>query len=277
MYFTVGDATYAYEVTGNGIPVVLLHGFTGSRLTWRDFIQTWKHKFKCITVELPGHGETKIHSPRTMEACSHDLAKLFSYLGLSTFHLIGYSMGGRTALSLAMLYPERLLSLTLESSSPGLRTDDEKKARKEQDEQLARKLEEEGLEAFVDYWEEIPLFRTHKNLPESIQKGIRKERLSQSSRGLANSLRWMGTGVQPSWWNQLSKLTCPILLIVGSLDKKFVKINKQMKNCLQNACLKTINHAGHTVHIEQPTKFNDQVGTFIQANEKDYSDKERIF
>lgn len=263
-YFTTDDATYAYEITGSGHPVVLLHGFTGSRSTWDTFVQTWQHHYTCIVIDLPGHGETTVHTPRSMKECCEDLAAFLTHLDLPAIHLVGYSMGGRIALSFAMFYPELLLSLTLESSSPGLTSEDEQIARRKQDERLANMIEAKGMKAFVHYWENIPLFSTQKNLPEHVQLKIQKERLSQSAPGLANSLRWMGTGVQPSWWEELPKFTIPTLLIVGSSDQKFVKINKMMKRQFENAHLEIIHNAGHAVHIEHPEKFNQLVGNFLQ-------------
>src|SRR5690625_3364875 len=263
MYFIVGDTTYAYDVVGSGSPIVLLHGFTSSRSTWENFILEWKHAFKIITVDLQWHGDTKVNSPTDMEACCHDLAKLFTHLGLSSFHLVGYSMGGRTALSFTQFYPECILSLTLESASPGLKTVSEQMARKKQDERLAKKIEEHGIKWFVNDWENISLFHTQKKLPIQIQEKIRQERLSQSAQGLANSLRWMGTGTQPSWWGKLANITCPTLLIVGTLDEKFVKINKQMNRKIQNSHLQIVDQAGHAIHIEKPNEFNHAVGQFI--------------
>src|SRR5699024_9432623 len=102
MYYQVGDATYSYEIHGKGTPVVLLHSFTGSSSTWTLFISEDRQKFKLITIELPGHGKTISNTPRTMELLCSDLLKLLEHLKLSTFHLIGYSMGGRVALSFAM-------------------------------------------------------------------------------------------------------------------------------------------------------------------------------
>src|SRR5690625_2337524 len=96
MYYTVKDATYWYEVYGEGEPVVLLHGFTGSTATWSECISNWKEQFQIIVVDLPGHGKTKTQSPRTMEACCADLNQLFTSLQLDSVHLAGYSMGGRT-------------------------------------------------------------------------------------------------------------------------------------------------------------------------------------
>lgn len=267
-FFTIEDATYAYSVYGKGIPVVFLHGFTGSQKTWKPFVEKWKHRFQCITIDLPGHGKTKTNLPRTMEACCHDLRTLFSHLGISSFHLIGYSMGGRVALSFAMLYPQFLLSLTLESSSPGLKTFAKQKARQAQDEQLAQKIQTKGLKAFIDDWENIPLFSTQKNLPLSVQQSIRIERESQTEEGLVQSLRWMGTGVQPSWWNQLSRLSLPVLLLVGALDKKFVQINQEMQENFQDATLKIVPEAGHAVHLEKPEDFHRIVKSFIKEIDK---------
>lgn len=271
VYFTVGDATYAYEVIGDGNPIVLLHGFTSNRSTWTEFIATWKSDYKLITVDLPGHGDTKVNSIKSMEDCCHDLAKLFKHLGISSFHLVGYSMGGRTALSFAMFYPELILSLTLESSSPGIQSIQEQKERQKQDEHLANRIENEGIKLFVNYWECVPLFESQKNLHNNIKKKIRNERLSQSAYGLVQSLRGMGTGVQPSWWDHLSGLKCPTLLIVGALDQKFVKINKLMNSYMQHSFVEIVNEAGHNVHIEQPAAFNQLVGKFIKTSETNHN------
>lgn len=265
--FSIGDATYAYEVSGKGIPIVLLHGFTGSRSTWSPFVAKWKKDFQIITVDLPGHGETTVQSNRSMKECCHDLAKLFEHIGLTTFHLLGYSMGGRVALSFAHLYPSRISSLLLESASPGLQSSEERKERIEKDEKLAQRIESEGVPAFVDYWEQIPLFESQKSMPELSRQSVRNERLAQSKKSLAMSLRFMGTGRQPSLWEQLNTFKQPVLLIVGKLDQKFVDINKQMKGSLKKADVVIIEKVGHAVHVEKPQKFGKLVTAFILNND----------
>ena len=263
MRFSVGDASYSYEVFGEGMPVVLLHGFTGSISTWSTFVSKWKNSFQLIVIDLPGHGKTRTKTPRTMESCCNDLAKLFEDLQLSKFHLIGYSMGGRTALSFAMLYPEWISSLILESTSPGIQSHGERIKRVENDEKLAQRIEAEGIPAFIKFWESIPLFASQRNIPIDVQQEVQKERLAQSKEGLAASLRWMGTGKQPSWWLELTKFTGPVLLIVGALDKKFVKINEQMEKCFPLVDLVEIENAGHAIHVEEPEKFGKLVVEFI--------------
>lgn len=238
--------------------LVLLHGFTGSIETWETIVSLLPSSIKVIAVDLVGHGKTD--KPEnvlkySMEEQIEILHDLFEQLKLQSFTLLGYSMGGRVALSYAHKYPEHIQHLFLESSSPGLKTKEERVNRQLSDEKLADFIMEKGLKAFVDYWENIPLFSTQKALPESIQEKIRKQRLSQSELGLANSLRGLGTGVQPSLWDELSKIEVPITIIVGSLDEKYCRIGKEMVNLLPNAKYVEVEQVGHTIHVENPTQF----------------------
>jgi len=261
--FKINDAMYAYEIYGQGTPLVMLHGFTGSMKTWHPFINCWEDSFQLFLIDLPGHGKTRVNTPRSMEQCSKELKALFEHLNLSSIHLLGYSMGGRTALSFAMYYPEMVETLVLESASPGLKSVGERLKRIEKDDQLAKRIESEGLTSFVNYWESIPLFKTQKNLSKDAQQVIRNERLWQSSEGLAESLRTMGTGSQPSWWNQLTELKCPVLLLTGKLDEKFILINQQMTKLLPRSEFQIISNAGHAIHVEQPEIIGKIVKEFI--------------
>lgn len=263
MYYSVNDANYWYEIHGNGVPVVLLHGFTGSTSTWKRFIEVASSQLQLITVDLPGHGKTMTQSPRTMEACCKDLQSLFSHLELEEIHLVGYSMGGRTALSYAMFDSKRIETLTLESASPGLKTEKERKERRENDKKLAKKIKVQGIESFVKHWENIPLFDSQKRLPHLVRDSIRKERLKQSPEGLAMSLRSMGTGSQPSWWEHLKDFSSPVLLITGELDEKYIDINKEMSNLFLNAQLIICEDTGHAIHVEKPEIFGKLVTEFI--------------
>lgn len=259
----IADATYAYIDIGEGEPLVLLHGFTGSKEAWEKHMQTFAKRYRVIAIDLPGHGETRSNEPRTMALFAQDLHEILQRLELSPVHLLGYSLGGRAALSYAINFPGNIRSLILESASPGLMTEAERKARQKQDDQLARLLLDEGIEAFVHYWENIPLFETQKALPKNVQTSIRNGRLQQSEEGLACSLRYMGTGTQPSWWSKLHTCNFPVLLVAGALDKKFVKINQAMHDQLKHARLEIVADAGHAVHIEQDEKFDTIVMEFL--------------
>lgn len=257
MYFSIEGTDYWYEVSGEGTPIVLLHGFTGTSATWNNLTETEAPGVQFITIDLPGHGKTKGNRLVTMDEFCHDLKGLIDHLQLGKIYLVGYSMGGRAALSFAAHYPERLIGLALESASPGLATEEEREQRIEADEKLIQRIETEGITSFVDFWQSIALFDTQKRLSEEVQNNIREERLSQRESGLVESLRGMGTGAQNSNWEKLFDLDFPVLLIVGNLDEKFVAISEQMSEWLPNATMEIFIDAGHAVHVEKPVLFNE--------------------
>lgn len=263
MKFAINNRSYSYELYGSGAPLVLLHGFTGSTLTWHPLLNYLKSSFKLILIDLPGHGKTDTKSACTMEMFCEDLKGFLTHLGLESVHLLGYSMGGRTALSFAMMYPEMVRSLILESASPGLKTENARLERRKKDDILANRIINEGITQFVDHWESLPLFETQRQLPQEIRQTIREERLMQSPEGLAHSLRYMGTGSQPSWWHHLNELKLPIQLLVGQLDEKFIFINQEMDKLFPNSDLKIISEAGHAIHVEQPEIFGKMIEGFI--------------
>jgi 2-succinyl-6-hydroxy-2,4-cyclohexadiene-1-carboxylate synthase len=261
----VNGASYYVQRCGTGEPIVFLHGFTGDHCTWVEIIQALKTDYECITIDLLGHGKTKVTDDvaryHIIEQAK-DIRDIITQLGMAKIHLVGYSMGGRLALTISMLYPEIVKSLILESASPGLKTKDEQEIRQLNDGKLSQMIEED-LVAFVEYWENIPLFHSQKRLPTQLRQMIRSKRLQSDKNGLILSLKGMGTGSQPSWWNKLNELQCPVCLIVGSLDSKFVLIANEMKMLIKNATLEVFEEVGHAIHVEHPEKFGTIVIAFL--------------
>ena len=263
MYKQLGERTYWVEDQGNGDPLLLLHGFTGTTHTFNGMIDELVGEYRLIRIDLPGHGRTGPVGVVTMEEFCRDLSVLLDELDLPEVSILGYSLGGRTALSFANLFPEKVRHLFLESSSPGLATSEEQLARQVKDQALATMMDEQGLTAFVDYWERIPLFNSQLTLPESVKEEIRNERLHQQTLGLQESLMGMGTGAQPSWWNQLNDVHAPVVLITGELDQKFQKINQSMGKKLRQAEWIEVEDAGHAIHLEKPRIFAKIVDAFM--------------
>ncbi len=257
---------YAWASHGAGVPLLLLHGFTGSAQSWAPHVSFFAQRYRVITLDLPGHGRTDAPADPLhyrMEACAEDILALLETLTPEPAHLLGYSMGGRLALYLALTAPQRFRSLILESASPGLATAAERHQRREHDNALADRIEQQGIAWFVDFWEQRPLFHSHQQLPPAMRAALRRQRLQNNPRGLANSLRGMGTGVQPSLWDRLNTLTLPVLLLAGALDPKFVAINEQMAALLPAAHLQVIPQTGHTIHLEQPAAFRKAVAAWL--------------
>jgi len=266
-YQTINQNRYYYERLGSGPPVFLLHGFTGCGRNWGavSSFEFQVSSFEFVAVDLLGHGLTDAPEDPTrykMEFAAADLATLILDLTTPPVHLVGYSMGARLALYLALRYPQLFRSLVLESGSPGLATEAERQARHTSDEQLAQRLEQNGIEPFVAYWEQIPLFASQSRLPSAVRQQLRQQRLQNNPVGLAHSLRGMGTGAQPSLWEKLPQLHLPTLLLAGELDSKFVAIAQQMASQLPQAEIAIIPEVGHTIHLERPQTFTERITLF---------------
>ncbi len=243
-------------------PILLLHGFTGSGEGWGEEIpRRLARRGPVWIVDLPGHGDAAHEVPpfhQVVDDLAHEVGDVQA-------HWIGYSMGGRIALSVAVRYPEVVASLVLESASPGLEDPAARRERRASDEALARSIESEGIEAFVDFWEAHPLFRSRRRLPQGIVEGERARRLGQDPAGLAGALRQMGTGVQPSHWGDLEGLDRRVLLLTGALDEKFVAIADRMAATLPRAWRRTLSGVGHTVHLEAPDSWLTAVESFLDG------------
>jgi 2-succinyl-6-hydroxy-2,4-cyclohexadiene-1-carboxylate synthase len=212
--------------------------------------------FCCLAVDLPGHGQTIVQqdSDYQMSNIAQALINLLIELNIKQCILVGYSMGGRIALYLAIHFPEYFPGVILESTSPGLANQLERDRRIAKDSKLAEQLESLDFADFIQQWYSNPLFASlvkHPNYPEAIAR-----RLCNDPHQLAKSLRLIGLGTQPSLWKSLPEIQIPLLLIVGELDAKFIRINQMMANSCQQASLYKIDSTGHNVHFEAPWQFS---------------------
>lgn len=264
---TVNGRSYHIHRWGSGLPLVMLHGFTGSGTDWEPIAQRLSRDYQVIALDILGFGESDKPVDVTcysMENIGGDLYKLLRELAAVPVHLVGYSMGGRLALYLLWRYPDLFSSATLESTSPGLKTRDERTARAQHDNALADRIEAEGVESFVDFWETLPIWASQARLSDEVRLRLRQARLKNTPIGLANSLRGMGTGVQPALWDQLAGIDLPLQLIAGEDDSKFVTIMGEMQPLFPCAELNIIPQAGHNTHLEQAEIFAQYLIRFLE-------------
>jgi 2-succinyl-6-hydroxy-2,4-cyclohexadiene-1-carboxylate synthase len=139
----------------------------------------------------------------------------------------------------------------------------EREQRRSSDEALAASIERDGVPAFIERWEKLPLFASQNTLPAEARKALRRQRLNNRASGLAQSLRGVGVGVQPSLHARLPTLHIPVLLIAGELDTKFTAIARSMAQALPQSQLCIVPGAGHAVHLEQPEEFASLAGDFL--------------
>ena len=233
--------------------LILVHGFTQTAASW-DAIEYRLTALghEVIALDAPGHGAH--HDTHLGLWKAADL--LASEGGRGTW--VGYSMGGRLALHVALAHPDNVERLVLIGATPGLEAASERIERQASDELLAEELERDGLETFLSRWLSQPLFAT---LPED-SAGLDARRRNTVA-GLAASLRMMGTGAQDPLWDQLGEIRCPVMLVTGGLDAKFTAIAQRMETLFPDAHIASLNGCGHAAHLESPDAFVGALDTFV--------------
>lgn len=230
-------------------PVVLLHGFTQTSVSWAPIAGPLARDRRVTTVDLPGHGGS---GPVRM-GLAETAAELAQSCGRATY--VGYSMGGRVALRLALDHPEVVEGLVLVGATAGIDDAEERAARRRQDEARAEALEADGVETFLEGWLAQPLFAALDPRPDDLAA-----RRANPAAGLAHSLRTSGTGaMDPPWWDELDGLGragVPVTIVVGADDAKFSALGRRMVAAIgPTAALRTIPHTGHACHLEDPDAF----------------------
>ncbi|MCA1825593.1 MAG: alpha/beta fold hydrolase [Myxococcales bacterium] len=224
---------------------VLLHGFTGGATSFAHL------PVDAVTPELPGHGSAP---PAT--SWEDALAELQKLLDPGPVVLGGYSMGARLALALALRRPEKIARLVLASGTAGIEDETERASRRAQDEELARFIETHDIAAFVDRWQANEIVSLKSFQVESFQlERLRAQRLRHQPAKLAGALRRLGSGAQPSYWDDLHRLSMPVVLLAGARDPKFAAIAARMHARLRSSELRVVEECGHVIHVEKPEVF----------------------
>ncbi len=240
---------------GAGSRVVLVHGFTQTRRSWDGLLPHFRARHEVVTVDAPGHGRSA-----SVQTDLVDGARRLGAAGGAAAY-VGYSMGGRLTLHLALAQPDLVRRMVLVGATGGLDGEDERAARRAADEALAAGLERDGLDAFLERWLANPLFAT---LPgDAADVEARKENTVE---GLAASLRRTGTGTQEPLWERLGALRTPTLLVVGERDEKFTALAHRLAAAWGDPAavqVAIVAEAGHACHLEQPEAFLDVVLPFL--------------
>jgi len=234
-----------------GQPVVLLHGFTQTRQSWRRTIAAGR--YRAIAPDLPGHGLAAERRPASFAACAAYVRALAG--GPCT--LVGYSMGGRVALHTALTLPGLVERLVLVGASPGIADPAEREARRRADLELAGRIEAIGVEAFAAEWGGQPLFAGQE---ERVAAAAHADRLRNTAAGLAAALRGLGTGVMPPLWDRLGELSIPVTLVLGERDEKFRAIAERMAPAISDCRVEIVAGAGHAAQLERPEAVAAAIG-----------------
>ena len=229
--------------------LLLLHGFTGSPKSW-DFLPD-RAAMRSFSPALVGHlGADAGSEVVDFETEVDRLARLSAEA--EPLHVVGYSLGARLALGLALRHPARVARLTLISGHPGLSSEAERVERRAADQRWCELLLTHGSLAFVDAWQAQPLWATQAGLDPATLSRKRRERLSHDPAGLSRSLRVTGLAEMPNYRERLAQIAVPLTLCAGALDTKFKSLAEQMAKAVAHADLTIVDGAGHDLLLERP-------------------------
>jgi 2-succinyl-6-hydroxy-2,4-cyclohexadiene-1-carboxylate synthase len=223
--------------------VILVPGFTQTAASWRGVQEVLDESCDVVAVEVP-------------ERDSFVATALAIGANGGRAVYAGYSMGGRIALRLALERPGLVTALVLISSTAGIADSAERAARVDADEVLARGVERDGVDAFLEKWLAQPLFAT---VPAAAP-GLR-ERHALSEQYLAHCLRVLGAGAMEPMWERLGELKMPVALVTGRADAKYDDLASTMLERLHSDTTHTRFDGGHALPLEQP----ELLGRFIAA------------
>lgn len=265
---------------------VVLHGFSGCGAAMADITGPLGEHLSVIAPDLTGHGANICAESRAygIDGMADSVAARIAALDTAALdtaalaagrpaggagggcHLIGYSMGGRVALTLAVRRPELVRSLTLVSASPGLADDEQRRARAELDDRRAEQLAADP-QGFFDDWLRQPLFAGLERLGADWRERSLALRLANDPAAMARALRLASPGrmrfISPQ---TLCRLTVPAAVVAGGNDHAYCRIAERLARVLPCARLTIVPGAGHAVHAEAPEAVVDAVLEVVRAS-----------
>ncbi len=241
---------------GDGPPIVLVHGFTQTRNCWGPVATDLQRDHTVVRVDAPGHGMSS-----EVMAGLRGGGRMIADQGGEAVYL-GYSMGGRYLIHLALANPELVTGLVLVGATAGIDDPAERAARAQADRDTGRRIREMGMLEFVKWWVANPMFA---GIPPEHQ--FLMERMENTVDGLENSVVQAGTGSQDPAWDRLGRLDMPVLVMAGALDEKYAALGERLVASIgDNAMLALVPDAGHAAHLERPDAFLDLLRPWLGAH-----------
>ncbi|HET6528890.1 MAG TPA: 2-succinyl-6-hydroxy-2,4-cyclohexadiene-1-carboxylate synthase [Balneolaceae bacterium] len=247
--------------------LLMLHGFMGDHRVFDHLIKDLSEFCNPVTIDLLGHGKSS--KPEQLDHYNetsqiNDILGVIEKLDITPLFLFGYSMGGRLALKTALSSPQTFKGLILESTTCGIVDEYERKERRDNDEQRARQIEK-NFEKFLSKWQNLELFQSPLPSSKKLTDHYRDIQHSQHPNAISASLRGFGTGSMAPACDQLKNLDLPVLLMAGTEDEKYQRINGFMAEQLPKATFSSIK-AGHRTHLDNPKEFVSEINNFISSD-----------
>jgi len=253
-----------YRQTGEGFPVVFVHGYTGNSRNWALTIPALREEFRTISVDLRGHGlsgRLTSEDDYALEVMASDVYELLKALDVSECVLVGHSMGGMVSQLLVLEHPEVVRALVLVDTAAEVPKGLLYEERLKQRQRLIELAREQGMEAVFE--EQMKMTPVHPALaanPRYID--IWREQFLMTSRE-AYIAGANGMASRRSVVADLAKVAVPTLVICGEKDEPFLEPSQQMHEAIKGSKLVVIQGAGHGPQMETPGEFNRVLTEFL--------------
>ena len=267
-YATARDGTELYyEEAGRGTPIVFVHEFSGDHRSWEMQMRYFARRYRCIAFNTRGYPPSavpKALSKYTQAIVIDDIAAVMSHLGLRKAHIVGCSLGARTAIGFGITHAARALSVTSvgagAGSNPATRA-----AFLRTTQANARRFLESGVRATLRAAGVAPGRITQMNKDPRGFAEFRRWQEEHSALGLANTQR--GVQLKRATIFQLEsalrRMKVPLFVVSGDDDDNCVAPALFMKRVCPAARLWICPATGHTVNTEEPDLFNRMLGDFL--------------
>ena len=258
----VNGATLYYEAQGEGETLVFVHCAPGDSTLWDPQFGTFNPTHYVVRYDARGFGRSSF--PPGPFAFHEDLRGLLDVLGIDRAIVVGLSLGGRTAIDLALSHPERVRALVLANSGvSGSTMVPQPAGLSEVDPALARGEIAVAAELMTRIWLDGP------RVPEAVAPTLRAwffgrtrerfERLQQLGQGHATHL-----DLDPPAVGRLNEIRCPTLIITSDLDQpSILDLGSRLAASIAGAQAVRIGGAAHIVNLERPEEFNAEVTSFL--------------
>ncbi len=265
----VNGVELAYEVHGQGKPLVLAHGYTASKEMWDKQIGPFSERYRVVVYDARGHGESDAPPADdpgyTLDTFVEDQRALMQHLGIEQAYIGGLSMGGMIAMRFALRHPEMTAALLLTDTAAGVGGIDrsEHAQRLENRQAIEATVRKEGAAAVMRniyaQLAEAMGFARPEDLPAGVQRHMaRLEDMSVD--GFLGADRAMAQ--QESVLERLSEITAPTLMLVGDLDV-LRGPSEQMKERLPESRFTLIKGSSHGTCLWKPEAFTSAVLDFL--------------
>ena len=247
--------------------VVALHGFTGTSLDWSEVYHHLPRAWGLLAPDLPGHGRSALPVDRPF-GLDETLDALSSAAAAATGGpriLVGYSLGGRLALSWVTRPAHGFHAFVTVGASPGLSSAAERDARGAADTELAARIVHLGTRAFLDEWNGGPLFDGLRRVAPTLRRRVLAHRREAAPAGLAAALVGLSLGAMPPVHDALVRVTVPALLTAGALDARYLDMAAAMAARTPGARSLAVSGAGHAAHLEAPRALAEHLVAFWEG------------